>query len=78
MDSISLKLPERLLETSGECAKALQISRAEYIRLAIYRMNRETQARIRSERLARVSEKVRIESMRINAEFSTIEEDPNA
>jgi hypothetical protein len=78
MGSISLKLPDKILEASAECAGALRISRAEYIRRAIARMNRETAAQIRAERLARASAKVREESMRVNAEFSAIEEAPDA
>lgn len=78
MESISLKLPEELLETSERCAKALGIPRAEYIRRAIERMNREAEARARAERIAAASRKVRKESMRVNAEFARIERDPDA
>jgi hypothetical protein len=78
MAAISLKLPDDMLETSGECAAALRLSRAEYIRCAIDRMNRETRARLRAERLAEVSRRVRGESMRVNAEFAAIERDPGA
>lgn len=78
MELISLKLPENLLETSRQCAQALHLSRAEYIRRAIDRMNRKTRAIIRAKRLAEASTKVRMESMRINAEFAAIEEDPDA
>ena len=74
--AISLKLPGKLLETSKRCASALGISRAEYIRRAIERMNREAEARVRAERMARASRKVRKESMRVNAEFAAIERDP--
>lgn len=72
---ISLKLPENLLETSDRCARSLGIPRAEYIRRAIERMNREAEARFRSERIEQVSRKVRKESMRVNAEFDRIEPD---
>jgi hypothetical protein len=65
--SIALKLPEELLVES-----------AEYIRLAIRQMNRKTTARPRAERLAEVSRRVRDESMRVNAEFVAIEQDPDA
>ena len=41
-------------------------------------MNRETRARIRAKRMAEASRKVRKESMRVNAEFATIERDPDA
>lgn len=78
MSAISLKLPDELLEASSECAEALELSRAEYIRRAIIRMNQETQQKLRAERLAAVSRKVREESMRVNAEFDAIEQDPDA
>lgn len=78
MESISLKLPGDLLETSDRCAKALGIPRAEYIRRAIERMNREAEAEARAQRMARASRKVRQESMRVNAEFEPIERDPDA
>jgi metal-responsive CopG/Arc/MetJ family transcriptional regulator len=45
MKSISLKLPQHLLKTSDQCAKALGVPRAEYIRRALERMNREAEAR---------------------------------
>jgi metal-responsive CopG/Arc/MetJ family transcriptional regulator len=76
MKSISLKVQEELLKTIERCARALGIPRAEYIRSAIQRMNREVEARVRSERMARASRKVRKESMRVNAEFAAIERDP--
>ena len=75
MEAISLKLPEQLLETSERCAGALRLSRAEYIRRALERMNREIEAGLRAKRLAEASKKVRQESMRVNAEFSRIEQD---
>jgi hypothetical protein len=78
MGAISLKLPDDLLEASGRYAGALRLSRAEYIRRAIERMNREMQARLRARRLAEVSRRVRRESMRVNAEFAAIERDPDA
>jgi predicted transcriptional regulator len=77
MGAVSLKLPDELLEASGRCAEALQIPRAEYIRRAIERMNRETQQRLRAKRLAEASKKVREESMNVNAEFAAIEQDPD-
>jgi len=78
MGAISLKLPDELLETSGRCARALRLSRAEYIRRAVDRMNRETRRRLRAERLAELSRRVRKESMRVNAEFAAIERAPDA
>jgi len=78
MGAVSLKLPDQLLERSGECARALRLSRAAYIRRAIERMNGETRAQLRAKRLAEVSRKVRDESMRVNAEFAAIERDVDA
>jgi len=78
MGAISLKVPDKLLELSGQCAKTLRLTRSEYIRRAIERMNRETSSAIRAKRLAEASKKVRRESMRVNAEFAAIERDPDA
>ena len=78
MLAISLKLPGQLLEASGQCAAALQLSRAEYIRRALERMNRDTRAHLRADRLAAASSRVRQDSMRINAEFDAIERDVDA
>ena len=78
MKATLLKLPEHLPEASGRCVEAQHLSRAEYIRRAIERMNRATRARLRAERLAAASRKVRQESMRVNAEFAAIERGPEA
>ncbi len=76
METISLTLSDELLKTSGQCAKLLQLSRAEYIRRAIARMNGNTRRQLRAKRLANASRKVCQESMRVNAEFEDIEHDP--
>ena len=78
MTAISLKLPDELAEASGRYAEVLKLSRSEYIRRAVEEKNRKTRARLRAQRLADASRKVRKESMRINAEFSAIERDPDA
>jgi hypothetical protein len=78
VSAISLILPEELIEASSEYARALHLSRAEYIRRAIERMNRETRAQLRDRRLAEASRKVREESIRVNAEFAAFERDPDA
>ncbi len=78
MGALSLKLPDELLQASSRCSQALRLPRAEYIRRAIERMNRETEARLRAERIARASRKVRKESLRVNAEFAAIETAPDA
>ena len=73
MSTISLKLPDDLLEASSRCAVALKLSRAAYIRRAVECMNRETQTRLRARRLADASRRIRGESMKVNAEFAAIE-----
>ena len=78
MAAISLKLTDALLEASGRCAKALRLSRAEYIRRAVERMNKETRAQMRARRLADISRRVRRESMQVNREFQGIERAPDA
>ena len=78
MRSIALKLPEDLMAESGRLADSLCVSRAEYIRIAIRRMNRKMAARLRAERLAETSLRVRGESMKVNAEFAGIEKDFDA
>ncbi len=75
MKTISLKLPENLLDASGRCADALRVSRASYVRAAIERMNRRVEKHLRAARLAEASRRVRNQSMRVNAEFSAIETD---
>lgn len=77
MRSIALNLPDDIVEESGLYASRLRISRAEYIRMAIRRMNRKIAARLRAERLAGLSKRVREESMKVNAEFAAIERDPD-
>jgi len=77
MKGISLKLPDELIENSRKCAAAVRLSRAAYIRRAIERMNRETLARVRAQRMAEASRKVRKESMRVNEEFAAFERDPD-
>lgn len=72
MGAISLKLSDDLLVASAECAAALGLSRAEYIRRAIERMNHQTIAQLRAARLAETSRRVREESMRVGAEFDVI------
>ena len=78
MKTISLKLPEDLLDASSRCADALRISRASYVRAAIERMNRRVEMHLRAKRLVKASYRVRDESMLVNAEFSAIEKDLDA
>lgn len=78
MSTITLTLPEKLLKASSKLAESLRLSRAAYIRRSIERMNRETERKLRAERMMRASFAVRSESMKVNAEFSAVEQDPDA
>jgi hypothetical protein len=75
MKAILLKLPDELVEAGDTCADSLGVSRAEYIRRAIDRMNHETARVQRARDLIKASKKVRAESARVNAEFDAIEGD---
>ena len=75
MKAILLKLPNELAEAGDACADSLGMSRAEYIRQAIDRLNHETARVQRARQLMNASKKVRAESARVNAEFDRIEGD---
>lgn len=78
MKALSIKLPKEVIDESTRLAASLRMPRAEYIRLAVRRMNLRTAARLRAARLAEVSRRVRDESLKVNAEFAAIETDPDA
>jgi metal-responsive CopG/Arc/MetJ family transcriptional regulator len=73
MSAFSVRLPENLMKEADAGAKVLRVPRSEYVRLAISRMNHDVAAEERRKRLQRVSERVRDESMRVCAEFDTVE-----
>ena len=76
MSTISLRLPDDLMRETKSHAVALHLSQTEYIRNAIEHMNAEITRQQQKQRLIKASLRVRKESMRINAEFSRIEHDP--
>lgn len=78
MASISVRLPEALLNQADLWARELHIPRAEYIRLAIASENQKVADRLRCERIMRASRRVRENSMRINADFDALEDAPDA
>ena len=75
MSTITVTLPDELLNRYTRYAQALHISRAAYIRQSLERMNLETERQLRADRLTQASYKVRDQSMRINGEFDAIETD---
>lgn len=78
MTTLSLRLPDELLHDVDKFARQMHIPRAEYVRKALEQMNMAIAAQRRRTRLTETSLKVRAESMKINAEFSAIEETPHA
>ena len=59
------------MEEMGRFADRLRMTRADYVEMAIQRMNREIATK--TERFAALSRLVRGASMRVNAEFSAME-----
>ncbi|UFS70957.1 BrnA antitoxin family protein [Geomonas sp. RF6] len=75
MSTISLRLPDQLMNEVDAYAKELRMPRAAYVRKALEQMNAAVAAERRRTRLMEVSCKVRGESMRVNAEFENFEDD---
>lgn len=75
--TVSIRLEEKLLREMKSKADTLQLSQTAYIRLAIERMNAETERRERQKKMKRASLRVREESMKVNEEFGRIENDPD-
>ena len=72
MKSISLNLPEEILDAAGRYSATLGLPRAEYIRRAVERMNRQVEADLRARRMRSAAEKCREEDMKIYAEFAAV------
>lgn len=78
MGTVSLRIDDDLLEEANRKAKALHVSRAEYVRMAVSEMNERVAEDLRRQRLQRASRKVREESLRVNREFAAFEGAPDA
>jgi hypothetical protein len=70
-------MPDDFLHEVDAYAEELHLPRAAYVRKALERMNAAVAAERRRTRLMEVSQKVRTESMKVNAEFSEIDDVPN-
>jgi hypothetical protein len=75
---ISVRVNDALLKETKANAYRLHLSQTDYIRKAIELMNNEARKYERKKRLQEASLRVRKESMKINAEFSEIENDPES
>lgn len=78
MTTVSIRLPDELLEEADKRAQEMHIPRAEYIRRAIESLNAKAIADQRRHRMMNASRRVRKESMRVNAAFDAIEDAPDA
>ncbi len=78
MNAITIRLPEELMNEVKAIALNMHISRGEYIRKSIEQMNKIIHEKERAARLIKASQKVRANSMIVNAEFDKIEHDPEA
>jgi metal-responsive CopG/Arc/MetJ family transcriptional regulator len=76
MTTISIRLPDNVLHEVDRFSKDLKVPRTEYLRQAILLMNRKVKEDRRRVRIMKLSQRVRTESMRVNAEFSEVEHDP--
>ncbi len=76
MTTISIRLPNDILNEVDKIAKDLNVSRTAYLRQAIQSMNSKVKEERRRARIMKLSKRVRKESMRVNAEFSEVENDP--
>ncbi|HIJ94756.1 MAG TPA: CopG family transcriptional regulator [Desulfuromonadales bacterium] len=77
MASLSLRILDEILHDVDDYARQLHLSRAEYVRKALEQMNMTVAAQQRRTRLMETSLKVRMESMKVNSEFSACEDVPN-
>jgi predicted transcriptional regulator len=75
MTTISIRLPEDILNEVDRIAKDLNVPRTEYLRRAILSMNRKVMEDRRRARIMKLSRRVRMESLRVNAEYSEVEHD---
>jgi metal-responsive CopG/Arc/MetJ family transcriptional regulator len=76
MTPMSIRLPDHVLREVDNNAGELDISRTEYIRRAILAMNRKVNEERGRARIIKLSSRARKESIRANAEFSKVEQDP--
>ena len=76
MTTISIRLPDNVLDEVDKIVKDLNVPRTAYLRQAILSMNSKVKEERRRARIIKLSKRVRKESMRINAEFSEVEHDP--
>jgi len=73
MATISLRIPDELLTEVTQHSKEMHIPRTEYIRKSLIHMNHKVKQELRRKRMMNASQRVREESMKVNAEFDSME-----
>ena len=76
--NITVNIPENIILDADSNAGILHIKRSEYIRKALEYMNKQILKNERYARLQYLSNLVRAESIKVNAEFGKVENDPEA
>lgn len=77
MATISIRIQDDILAELNKRSRALHIPRAEYVRRAVVAMNEQVARDLRKKRIIEASRRVREESMRVNAEFDSVEDAPD-
>ena len=75
MSTVTIRVPDVLLQEADERARMMHVPRAEYVRRAIEEMNRKVLLDQRRERLMAASHRVGASHMAVNAEFDALEHD---
>lgn len=78
MSTVTLRLPDKLIEEANLRAQHLHITRNEYIKKAVENLNKEIRDLEKRKHLIAISKKVRAESMKVNTEFEMIDYDLKA
>jgi metal-responsive CopG/Arc/MetJ family transcriptional regulator len=78
MSIITIRIDEEIVKETDNRAKNLHITRNEYIKRAIEKMNDIFRQNEKKQNLMKASMLVRKESMKVSAEFAEIEHDPKA
>lgn len=75
MPVLSIRIPENIVHEVESKAKFLHISRSAYITQAITSLNKKIGEELLQKQMNKASKKVRKSSMRVNLEFSSIEDE---
>ena len=76
MPVLTIRLPDKILHEVDLKSKSLHLSKNAYIQKAINDLNEEINYDLKKKKLIKASQKVRSNTMKINNEFSAIDNDP--